>query len=77
MSLVPPMYKLDKSKAEFVDVLHTDAGIMGTTQLSGNVDFFANGGRSSDQPACTTFIETISLFSLAILILTVYLLTNV
>jgi len=45
-------FKLTKNKAAFVDIIHTDAGYLGTNELSGDVDFFANGGRTSDQPNC-------------------------
>jgi len=43
---------LTKDKAHFVDILHTDAGFLGTAKLRGHVDFFANGGKGKDQPPC-------------------------
>ncbi|XP_059062895.1 phospholipase A1 VesT1.02-like [Achroia grisella] len=42
--------RLDKSDAEYVDVLHTNAGILGLLEPVGHKDFYANGGRS--QPGC-------------------------
>jgi len=59
MGLVSQNYKLDKSKADFVNIIHTDAGYFGTKELSGHVDFFVNGGRTRDQPACRNFKDTI------------------
>ncbi|KAL0267541.1 UNVERIFIED_CONTAM: hypothetical protein PYX00_009786 [Menopon gallinae] len=38
--------KLDASDAEFVDVIHTDAGRKGKLERSGHVDFYPNGGYS-------------------------------
>lgn len=43
-------WKLDKSDADFVDVIHTNAGIFGKIDPSGHVDFYVNGGKY--QPAC-------------------------
>lgn len=45
-----PSRKLDKSDAEFVDVLHTNAFMQGIVQESGHVDFYINGGVI--QPGC-------------------------
>ncbi|XP_055857623.1 pancreatic triacylglycerol lipase-like [Episyrphus balteatus] len=42
--------KLDSSDAEFVDVVHTNAGIYGKIESCGHVDFYMNGGQM--QPAC-------------------------
>ena len=45
--------KLDKSDAKFVDAIHTASLLFGSTPSSGNVDFWANGGRGADQqPDC-------------------------
>ena len=43
-------FRLDKSDAQYVDVIHTNAGIQGTIRASGNTDFWPNGG--SIQPGC-------------------------
>ncbi|XP_066146072.1 phospholipase A1-like [Euwallacea fornicatus] len=43
-------WKLDKSDADFVDVIHTSAGTFGKLEATGHVDFYVNGG--SLQPAC-------------------------
>ncbi|CAH1975497.1 unnamed protein product [Acanthoscelides obtectus] len=48
----PKSLKLDSSDAEFVDVIHTDAGIFGYPRSIGHVDFWPNGG-ISPQPGCT------------------------
>ena len=42
--------RLDPGDAEYVDVIHTDAGGLGTSQKVGHIDFFPNGG--SLQPGC-------------------------
>lgn len=43
-------WKLDKSDADFVDVIHTSAGTFGKLEATGHVDFYVNGG--SLQPSC-------------------------
>ncbi|PSN33799.1 hypothetical protein C0J52_19494 [Blattella germanica] len=43
-------WKLDAEDADFVDAVHTNAGVFGKVEALGNVDFFMNGG--SIQPAC-------------------------
>nr|XP_022905523.1 lipase member H-like [Onthophagus taurus] len=48
----PKSLKLDKSDAEFVDVIHTDAGIFGYPRSVGHLDFWPNGG-IAPQPGCT------------------------
>lgn len=50
--LVPTKLNLNRNKAVFVEVLHTDAGAYGTTESLGDADYFANGGRGVDQPKC-------------------------
>lgn len=42
---------LDPGDANFVDVLHTGAGILGQWGPNGHVDFYINGGTS--QPGCS------------------------
>ncbi|KAM3958664.1 pancreatic lipase-related protein 2 [Aphomia sociella] len=48
---LPLQQKLDASDAEFVDVIHTDAGIFGYKHPMGHADFYPNGG-ISPQPGC-------------------------
>jgi len=52
LSYTKPHMKLEPSSATFVDALHTDSGFYGSPQSFGHADFFANGGRSQDQPIC-------------------------
>ena len=46
----PTVERLDYQDAKFVDVIHTNAGILGTVLSSGHVDFYPNGGQK--QPIC-------------------------
>ena len=41
---------LDKSDAQYVDIVHTNAGFIGTADVVGHTDFFPNGG--STQTGC-------------------------
>ncbi|XP_071872354.1 pancreatic triacylglycerol lipase-like isoform X1 [Bombus fervidus] len=44
--------RLTSEDADFVDIIHTDAGFYGITLHSGHVDFYPNGGHRP-QPGCT------------------------
>ena len=41
---------LDKTDGQYVDVIHTNMGVVGTPDHVGHADFFPNGG--SYQPGC-------------------------
>ncbi|KAL4716571.1 hypothetical protein ACJJTC_010235 [Scirpophaga incertulas] len=45
--------KLSSDNGRFVEVIHTDGGILGIYNPSGHIDFYPNGGNSM-QPGCTT-----------------------
>ncbi|XP_072940510.1 pancreatic lipase-related protein 3-like [Epargyreus clarus] len=42
--------RLDRTDAEYVDVVHTNAGVLGLKEPVGHKDFYPNGG--SSQPGC-------------------------
>ena len=42
---------LSRSDANYVDIIHTDAGGYGTPRLTGTADYFVNTGRRF-QPGC-------------------------
>ncbi|XP_058452169.1 pancreatic lipase-related protein 2-like [Malaya genurostris] len=46
----PQQWKLDLTDADFVDVIHTNAGMYGKIETCGHVDFYINGGHN--QPMC-------------------------
>lgn len=46
-----PQFHLSKGDADFVDVIHTDAGILGYPYPIGDVDFYPNMGIKF-QPGC-------------------------
>lgn len=48
---------LSSRDAEYVDVYHTDAGVLGANVPSGTVDIWMNGG--SEQPGCNGITEPI------------------
>ncbi|XP_036915476.1 pancreatic triacylglycerol lipase-like [Sturnira hondurensis] len=62
----PELVRLDASDAQFVDVIHTDIAPLipnmgfGTSQISGHLDFFPNGG--IHMPGCkrNTFSQLVS-----------------
>ncbi|KAJ8710423.1 hypothetical protein PYW07_009789 [Mythimna separata] len=43
-------FRLNVNDADFVDVIHTDAGVYGLNEQVGHVDFYPNTG--SNQPSC-------------------------
>lgn len=48
------MEHINAKDAEFVDVIHTDAGGYGAPVRTGTADFWPNGGKSV-QPGCPRF----------------------
>lgn len=42
---------LSSNDARFVDIIHTDYGLIGVGRTTGTVDFFPNNGRNP-QPGC-------------------------
>ncbi|XP_049533431.1 pancreatic lipase-related protein 2 [Anopheles darlingi] len=53
-----PTKLLDPSDAQFVDVMHTCAGLLGHDKSLGHVDFWPNGGRVN-QPGCSTLDDLV------------------
>ncbi|XKL63824.1 hypothetical protein PGB90_006188 [Kerria lacca] len=51
---------LDYTDANFVDVIHTAAGVLGQWGPSGHADFYVNGGSSQPGCASSSLIETLS-----------------
>lgn len=41
---VPPTDGINKGDADFVDIIHTNGGILGVKDPHGLADFFPNGG---------------------------------
>lgn len=54
------MFRLTKDDANFVQVIHTNAGLLGETPAIGHVDFCVNGGTM--QPSCQRESQVISKF---------------
>ncbi|KAH8287083.1 hypothetical protein KR054_002212 [Drosophila jambulina] len=51
---VAPKYRLDPGDAQFVQVIHTSGGSLGTSLQCGHADFYPNGGRAP-QTNCKMF----------------------
>lgn len=51
---------LTKEDAEFVDVIHTDGGVYGTSEALASADFYPNGGVRV-QPGCSAWTFALSL----------------
>ena len=49
--VVPASERLDKSDAQFVDIIHSAGRWVGNDDLQGHIDFFPNSGQSP-QPGC-------------------------
>ncbi|XP_074066286.1 lipase member H-A-like [Macrotis lagotis] len=47
---LPAKMRLDHTGAQFVDVIHSDAGGLGISHSIGHIDFYPNGGEN--QPGC-------------------------
>lgn len=46
-----PHRRLSPSDAKFVDIIHTDGGLLGNPHAIGHADFYPNGGTPL-QPGC-------------------------
>lgn len=57
--LYGPTEHLDKSDADFVDIIHTSAGLLGFLAPIGHLDFYPNGGIAS-QPGCSEITKIFS-----------------
>ncbi|CAB3223697.1 unnamed protein product [Arctia plantaginis] len=55
LPMMPEHCRLDKTDAEFVDIIHTNSGVHGYYKSQGHADFYPNGG-SSPQPGCNQII---------------------
>ncbi|ALC48719.1 CG1986 [Drosophila busckii] len=55
-AVVSPKYRLDPTDAQFVQVLHTSGGTLGTSLKCGHADFYPNGGRAP-QRNCLMFMN--------------------
>ncbi|KAJ7394433.1 hypothetical protein OS493_000242 [Desmophyllum pertusum] len=61
-NVVTNEFRLDPGDAAYVDVVHTDAGGIGTDEMVGHTAFFPNGGH--DQPGCLHKVAIIKLLDL-------------
>lgn len=50
--------KLDPTDAAYIDVLHTDIGMFGSSEILGTADFYANGGKGYAQAVCLNFTNS-------------------
>ncbi|XP_063532006.1 endothelial lipase-like isoform X1 [Cydia strobilella] len=57
------MEHVSAKDAEFVDVIHTDAGGYGAPVRTGTADFWPNGGKSI-QPGCPRFMQSLEVVAL-------------
>lgn len=48
------MVGMQLGNADFIDIIHTNPGVMGGVETLGNVDFYV-GGMNSSQPGCRMF----------------------
>ncbi|XP_054729223.1 pancreatic lipase-related protein 2 [Anastrepha obliqua] len=55
---VSPDFRLDRTDAQFVQVLHTSGGTLGTSIKSGHADFYPNGGKAP-QRHCQVLVSNI------------------
>ncbi|CAH2244753.1 jg5590 [Pararge aegeria aegeria] len=51
LPIMPPDYRLDKTDADFVDIIHTCGGVFGYRRSYGHADFYPNNGMPT-QPGC-------------------------
>ncbi|RVE46866.1 hypothetical protein evm_008511 [Chilo suppressalis] len=51
LPMMPHQFRLDKSDADFVDIIHTCAGVLGYKKSHGHANFYPNGGKPV-QPGC-------------------------
>ncbi|KAG6453104.1 hypothetical protein O3G_MSEX007956 [Manduca sexta] len=59
---IGPNFRLDKSDAKFVDIIHTCGGIYGYKRSHGHADFYPNDGKPK-QPGCEGVQQVIALYN--------------